>query len=58
MQNGVAKQESVDASEKKPGARGHLKALASTMSVREYLAPTRKMSTALSKENEHGEYWP
>jgi hypothetical protein len=27
-----------------------------TMSVREYLATTRKMSTALSREYEHGEH--
>jgi hypothetical protein len=58
MQNEAATQESVGASEKMPGAKEHLKALASMMSVQGYLAPTRKMSTALSKENEHGEHWP
>ena len=58
MQNEVAKQESVGALERKSSARGHLKALASTWSVREYLVPTRMMSTALSKGNEHGEHWP
>jgi hypothetical protein len=58
MQNEAAKQESVGALEKKSGARGHLKALASTWSVREYLVPTRMTSTALSKGIEHGEHWP
>lgn len=48
MQNEVAKQGSVGASEKRSGARGHQKAWASTMSVREYLAPTTKMWTVLS----------
>ncbi len=58
MQNEAAKQESVSASEKGSGVRGHLKVWALMMSVREYLAPTRRTSTALSKENEHGEHWP